>query len=159
MIVEQFVVRMPTNGRRTMPLERISMMLGLFLWGFSWGQEDWRRFLSRIKSEGEVDDGGSLMVRVFLRYGGQVQSDLIRRRSFCQACGKVRYTNVLYSHFRTGDEAGLVGQSPVIFSSPNIDDFLFCPPNTPVRYQPTFATGTEVTVDSTRLFRAWYMTQ
>ena len=76
--------------------------------------------------------------------------------------GKVRYTNALYSHFRTRDEAGLVtnrGQSRVIFSNPNIDDFLFCPPNIPVRYQPTFVTGTEVTVDSTRLFRASYMTQ
>jgi len=76
--------------------------------------------------------------------------------------GKVRYTNALYSHFRTRDEGGLVmnrGQSPVILSNPNIDDFLFCPPDIPVRYQPTFVTSTQVTVDSTRLFRAWYMTQ
>lgn len=58
-IVEQFVVGMLTNGG-TMPLERISMMLGLVPGGFSWGQEELREFLSRMKSEGKVEyEGGS----------------------------------------------------------------------------------------------------
>jgi len=43
-----------------MPFERISMMFGLVPWGFSWGQEELREFLSQIKSEGKVEyEGGS----------------------------------------------------------------------------------------------------
>jgi len=58
-IVEQFVVRMLTNGG-TVPCERISMMFGLVPWRFSWGQEELREFLSQIKSEGKLEyEGGS----------------------------------------------------------------------------------------------------
>jgi len=37
-------------------------------------------------------------------------------------------------------------QSQVVFCTSNLDDFFFCPPNTPFHYHPSLVATTEVTI-------------
>ena len=53
-IVEQFVLGMLTNGG-PLPLEKVAVMLGLVPGGFSWGKDELREFLARMRAEGKLE--------------------------------------------------------------------------------------------------------